>query len=297
MKWTWAGSITLLACSGAALFSIPTNAQDNASLEARPREQIFAITTQNRLLKLNVNGRRGVTVASTKNVTGLRAMDRLVGIDFRPSDGLLYALGSPNGGAGAGQLYTIDTRTAAATMVGSGEIPLAGTAFGFDFNPVPDLIRITSNEGENKRVSPVTGALVMEDGQLAYPAAGDPNAGMDPAVVASAYTNPDTDPLTNTVLYELDVRSSDADGDVLAIQVPPNAGTLNTVGRTGVDASEVAGFDISASGVGLAAINPSGTNSSNLVLVDLISGAFQNLGKIGRGSGDLVAGIAVQPTR
>jgi hypothetical protein len=46
-------------------------------------------------------------------------------------------------------------------------------------------------------------------------------------VVAVAYTNPDGDLQTNTVLHDIDVNraaEADRDGDVLAIQVPPNGG-------------------------------------------------------------------------
>lgn len=71
--------------------------------------------------------------------------------------------------------------------------------------------------------------------RTSFAAAGDPNSTRTPRVVAVAYTNPDTSLQTNTVLHDLDVnRAADADptriGDVLAVQVPPNGGVLNTVG-------------------------------------------------------------------
>jgi hypothetical protein len=108
------------------------------------------------------------------------------------------------------------------------------------------------------RVRPVDGTVAGTDTNLAYPAAGDPNSTRTPRVVAVAYTNPDVDLQTNTVLHDLDVnRAADADpriGDVLAIQVPPNGGVLNTVGRLGIDADDFAAFDIGPDNEALAAI-------------------------------------------
>lgn len=314
MKAKWFAATVAVGCGLGAILPTATRAQDGWGLDARNNRngQLYAINHQNELLKLDanmgssgllgnllgsLNRNGGVDVTWKRRITGLRSGDRLVGIDFRPSDSRLYALGSPNGGPGLGQIYVIRLNNGVATPIGAGDIPLEGSAFGFDFNPVPDLIRITSNSGENKRASPVTGALVQEDGPLAYPALGDPNSTRSPGIVASAYTNPDTDPLTHTVLYGIDAaREGDASGggDVLVIQIPPNAGTLNTVGRLRVDATEVVGLDISAGGSAIAALQRTGASFSRLVSIDLASGQARDLGKIGRGRGEAVSGIAIQ---
>jgi Domain of unknown function (DUF4394) len=102
--------------------------------------------------------------------------------------------------------------------------------------------------------------------------------------VAVAYTNPDTDLQTNTVLHDLDVnRAADADpgrvGDVLAIQVPPNGGVLNTVGRLGIDADDFAASDIGPDNEALAAILLVGSEASRLYFVDLASGDATDLGR------------------
>src|SRR5205823_2115242 len=86
-------------------------------------------------------------------------------IDFRPATGQLFGLGF----AGTtGQIYTINTATAEATAVGSTSLTLNATdiAFGFDFNPATDRIRITTNNQENLRVNPDTGALVLSDSSI-----------------------------------------------------------------------------------------------------------------------------------
>jgi hypothetical protein len=58
------------------------------------------------------------------------------------------------------------------------------------------------------------------------------------------------------VLYDIDSgRGTDpapGGGGVLAIQVPPNGGQLNTVGRLGVNTDLIVGFDISHRNVALA---------------------------------------------
>src|SRR5262245_9652674 len=76
-------------------------------------------------------------------VTGLTAGATLVGTDFRPQNGFRYGLGFGGGPAGSVQLYLISLRTGQATAVGtraSFEAPVAGTSFGFDFNPTVDRV-------------------------------------------------------------------------------------------------------------------------------------------------------------
>jgi Domain of unknown function (DUF4394) len=269
--------------------------------------RVYLATTQNELLRLHTSaeifeiaaeffGGRGAPaiVRERKFIAGLADGETLIGIDFRPATGILYGVGRI-GAAGNGQLYTIDVRTGRATAVGGRTIPLAGVAFGVDFNPVPDLIRIVSDTGLNMRIRPADGTVAGTDTSLAYPAMGDPNAGRMPRVVAVAYTNPDTDPQTNTVLHDLDVnRAADADrdGDVLDIQVPPNGGVLNTVGNLGVDADDLTAFDIGPDNEALAAIRPVGSPFSRLYFVDLPSGRAVDLGRIGKG--ELVVGLAIQ---
>ena len=107
-----------------------------------------------------------------------------------------------------------------ATALGAGPFTpsLSGSAFGFDFNPTVDRIRIVSDTGQNLRANPDTGAVVSVDGSLRY-APTDVAAGRDPDVVGAAYTNPDNDPATGTTLFDLD-----AGPDALVVQAPPNDG-------------------------------------------------------------------------
>lgn len=144
---------------------------------------------------------------------------------------------------------------------------LAGTAFGFDFNPTVDRIRLVSDAEQNLRLNPDNGAVAATDGPLAY-AAGDRNAGRDPAVTGSAYTN-SVRGATATTLFGIDTTT-----DALVVQNPPNAGTLTTVGAgLGFDAREGVGFDIATSGAAYAVSRNADDTASELHLVNLGTGA------------------------
>lgn len=203
------------------------------------------------------------TPAGSVLVTGLAPGETLQAIDRRPANGVLYGLG------GLGNLYTINA-TGAATLIGG--IGLTGTGFGFDFNPVVDRIRLTSNQEQNVRLNPDSGAVAGTDLALVY-AAGDANFGAGPNVVGSAYANnfapsPRTPP-PGTTLYDIDSGL-----DILAIQNPPNNGTLNTVGALGIDVSDLLGFDISGSITGTAFL----ANGSSFYTVNLTTGAATLVG-------------------
>ncbi len=237
---------------------------------------VYGLTTANNLIRFNSS--RAITVLSTVPITGLQGGENLLGIDFRPATGELFGLGSTS------RIYRINTTTGAATSVGSLTTPLAGTNFGFDFNPVPDRIRITSDTEQNLRANPTDGTNVV-DGPLAY-ATGDTNFGQNPNVVASGYTN-SFGGSTTTTLYDIDSNLG-----VLAIQNPPNNGTLNTVGRLGVNITGEAALDISpGNNSAFAALQVQGSAVSALYSVNLTTGAATIIGPIGGGA--VIRGIAI----
>ncbi len=271
--------------------------------------RVYLVNTQNELLRLrrtaqllellddrSTNANRMIQIRERMPISGMAAGETFIGIDFRPATGVLYGVGRIGTDA-VGQLYTVDFTSAVATPVGARTIPLVGSGFGVDFNPVPDLLRIVSDTGQNMRIRPGDGTVAGTDTPLAYPAAGDPNATRTARVVAVAYTNPDVESpttQTNTVLHDIDVnRAADPDraGDVLAIQVPPNGGVLNTVGSLRLDADDLTSFDIGPDNEALAAIRPTGSQFSSLYFIDLPSGAATKLGRIGKG--EQVVGLAI----
>ena len=195
---------------------------------------------------------------------------------------MLYALGSTS------RIYVIDTLTAAATQVGAATFTpaLAGITFGFDFNPVPDRIRVHSDADQDLRLHPVTGAVAGVDSVLSYPT-GDANAGNNPNISGTAYTN-SVAGATTTVLYAID-----SNRDILVTLPVPNNGKLTTVGALGVNTSEFVGFDITGdTGVAYASLT-TGASGSSLYTINLATGATTLIGNVDNSSP--LRGLAVAP--
>ncbi|MGK5079843.1 DUF4394 domain-containing protein [Janthinobacterium sp. HLX7-2] len=198
-------------------------------------------------------------------VTGLAAGERLLGFDIRPKDGLLYGISS------AGRIVTIEPATGAVTVkatlaadAADATAPytaIAGTAFGVDFNPVADRLRVIGNTGQSLRINVDTGATTT-DGAIN-------RTGAAPVVTAAAYTNSYAG-TTATMLLDIDTASAS-----LALQNPPNDGTLVNIGLLGLTVAGDVGFDIAggANGLALAALRTSATGPSSLYRIDLATGA------------------------
>jgi hypothetical protein len=188
-------------------------------------QTVYGLTGTNTLIAFNATA---PTVAlSNTAITGITSGQTIVGLDFRPNTGELFALGY-DAAAQTGRLYVINLTTGAATPVGTAAVSMplggAGARIGFDFNPTVDRIRVVSSANQaNLRLNPVTGGIAATDLSLVY-AATDPNTGALPGVGAVAYTNSYIGS-TATTLYDIDETSSR-----LLTQNPPNNGVLNTVG-------------------------------------------------------------------
>ena len=139
-----------------------------------PGRRVVALTSANALLVFD--SKTPGTATAPVPVTGLAQGETLHGITFRPRNNQLIGLGSSS------RLYTINPATGAATAIGPGPFTpaLAGTVFGFDFNPTVDRIRVVSDTGQNLRMHPDTGAVAGTDANI------NP-AGL--SVSAVAYTN------------------------------------------------------------------------------------------------------------
>ena len=179
------------------------------------------------------------TIQGALPITGLQSGESVLGIDFRPANGKLYALGSSS------RLYVVNPTSGAATAVGTGTfaVPLSGAAFGFAFDPVADRVRVVSDAGQNMRIDPDTGAVVDSDPNAAGT---QPDANLNPAgrVVEVAYTN-DAAGATATTLYGIDSASN------AFVQIggfngspSPNLGSVTFVASLGADTSDQVGFDI-----------------------------------------------------
>lgn len=232
---------------------------------------LYAVDTSNNLLRFD-SAAPG-TIQSSIPITGMVTGDDIIAIDFRPGTGELYAL------ADGSRLYTVDLETGAVDQVGT-QMPtlLNGTAFGFDFDPQADNIRVVSDTGQNLRVDPDL-LTVTTDTAL---------NGDTSTLVASAYTN-NYDNAQSTSLYGLDSAT-----DSLYLVGNPGGGSTALVGALGVNFDAVTGFDVgNASGVAYAALTSGGTTS--LYTINLATGAATAAGAIGNGSTSLVGLSAAMP--
>jgi Domain of unknown function (DUF4394) len=255
----------------------------------------YAVNQRDELLRFECDDRGRIRERTA--IGGLGPSEDVVGIDFRISDFALYAL-IRDAGTATGRIATIDLSTGATTTTCT-DGPLGGAdadSFGVDFNPVVDRLRVVNDTNQNFRFNPgAAGCGRLEDGALAY-AAGDRNAGSDPGVTAVGFLNsvrpsPRTSPpALGTTLYDIDVSRH-----VLAIQNPPNDGTLNSVGRLRTDVRAPSGFDIACQdNTAFAALKRSDERGSRLFEVDLRDGDVDSEGRIGRRN-DVVRGLAIDP--
>jgi uncharacterized protein DUF4394 len=251
MSRTLRRTLGLLALTAGSALAVPA--------AASAAEAFYGVTQDNVLVQFQSDN--VTNVAPTHPITGLPGGENIVGLDVRPANGQLYALGKTS------RLYVINPRTGAASQVGTTPfIPgLAGSNFGFDFNPTVDRIRVVSDAEQNLRLNPDTGAVAGVDTNLAY-AAGDPGAGSNPDVQAIAYNNSFAG-ATATTLYGID----NARNTLVTID-PPNDGTLHTVGGLGnnVNPGAVA-FDIGEGNDAYAVINGE-RNRQNLFSINLTNG-------------------------
>lgn len=279
------GSKSRLLLVAAALAGLSACGSDN-DIFVRPLTMgdTVALTSGNNLISFN---RTQPSLRRTSAaVTGVAAGESLIGVDFRPANGLLYGVDT------AGGIYTINVSTGVATPVMNAGAPvvitgatLAGTAFGVDFNPVPDRLRIVSDTGQNLRVNVDTGATIV-DGTLAL------NSVTATGVTAAAYTN-SFGATCRTTLFYLDTAAN-----TLLSTSAPNDGVLTTVGALGVTAAgSVSAFEISTSAAGansaFAAI--AGASGSALYTINTTTGAATAVGPIATAAGETVSGLAIAP--
>ncbi len=251
----------------------------------------------------------GTLIGAPVAVTGLLGTDVIGGIDYQPSSGNLFGVASD--GAGNVRIYTINATTGLATAVNpvATVSNLTGTAFGVDFNPVPNAIRVIDAAGNSTRFSPATGALGAgaPDTDIFY----DPNdangenvaffgsVGAVPAtinVAAAAYTNSSgAIPATATTLYAIDttldilVRIGGADGPP-----SPNTGAavalaeLRSPGFVLVDFGANANLDIqSMTDLAFA------SNEGVIYSIALSTGTTTTLGTVSGGFS--LRGLAIAP--
>jgi Domain of unknown function (DUF4394) len=269
LRWSAALTCVLAASAVAAQAS----SHRGPDWSPRPDRMLVATTSQNQLLTFNA--RNPERIRDIQAITGLPAGVTLRGIDFRPKTGDLYGVGSDS------VVYRVNPYTGIALAEGPAFTPaLRGRAFGVDFNPVVDKIRVVSDDRQNLRLNVDEGNVLSVDKDI--------NPGL-PALVGAAYLNSSfnaTRPAATT-LYVVDAAS-----DRLFTQDPPNDGTLKDGKRLGIDVGTNVGFDIAgADNAGFLA-NTTRNRGARLYTVDVATGDTDQLGRIGGGRGVVVTGLA-----
>jgi Domain of unknown function (DUF4394) len=268
----------------------------------------FGLTTTNGLYSFDTA--TAFTVSDIIPVTGLKAAnEQLEGIDFRPADGKLYALGRVSGTSDL-RLYTVNTQTGAATQVGNAPLQLdtakvtnpsdLGTNFGLDFNPVVDRLRVVTDTGRNFRVDPNTGLTVDADTATAGVQF---DADLNPAgfsVVALAYTK-NTPGAASTTLFGYDFRGE----QLVQVGGPngtpsPNTGTTTAVGPSGLGSAspQNLGLDVRTEGgvdTAFLSEHSAGGDTTDLYTVNLATGTATKVGLLNDGT-DITRDIALTPS-
>uniref|UniRef100_UPI00351224F4 DUF4394 domain-containing protein n=1 Tax=Limnobacter sp. TaxID=2003368 RepID=UPI00351224F4 len=244
-----------------------------------------------RLLRFGI---RTPNTATASTITGLPSGERLLSIDFRPSNGRLYGLSN------AGKIFTINPDTGAATLGSTLSVATeivngvaAGKNYAIDFNPVADALRIVSsgdgdNVSKNYRVPGAnlesTGATTT-DTDLTLS-----GSGTGFGIAQIAYTNSFANPQpTSTRMFNID-----ADNNRLLQQNPPNNGTQTVIGSTGQTFNDYGGFDVSGgdNGMRLIAGRSGTTGAFSLFNIDLSTGAV-SAAAVASGTNEIGSGSVV----
>lgn len=287
----------VLLCVGVAGCASPAPGRSDAGLPAGTN--ILVVTQAMELVRVRAS--EPAQVLEAKRLLGFAPGEQVAGISFRVARGTLYALTT------SGRLYSVETSSGIASPVGLSPVilPLEGTAFGLDFNPLTDRIRVVSSSGQNLRMHPDTGATidgdvtrpgVQPDAPLHYGTA-DPNAARTPHVMALAFTPSRVRPQVTT-LYAID-----GGGGLLATLGGANegagsplasSGELQTVGPLGLGETLDATMDIAdRDGLALAAIRTAAEPRTTLFRIDLVTGRASPVGTLL--SGAPVLGMAIEP--
>jgi hypothetical protein len=220
---------------------------------------------------------------TTVAISGLQSGETLVGLDFRPSNGVLYGSGT------TGRLYSLNYLTGAATQVGAvGSYPVGPNAYGSSFNPVQDIFHLVSGTSQLD-ITPDTNNLIGPSGFIPPPH----------QIAAIAYGNPYPN-ASVTTLYGIDAAA----GTLVTIGQNPfyagssNTGSVTTIGslNLGTNLNQNMGFDtvtLESSDFRLAYAAFTISGQTRLYLVSLETGVAQLVGPIGAGN-VVFRGLAVQ---
>ncbi|MDQ0776098.1 hypothetical protein QF026_004564 [Streptomyces aurantiacus] len=260
--------------SAATALTVSAPGSSSAAPAAPASLRAYGITGDGNLMATFTTDKPG-TLDWVQVVSGLSGDTKLLGIDFRPQNGLMYGLGDKGG------IYTIKTPPAVAnvvvTKVSQLQTSLYGTVFDIDFNPAADRLRVISNYGQNLRHN-LNDNTTIADSMLNIP----PSTTAAQGVTAAGYTNNDLTGSTGTTLFNVDTFN-----DQVTIQSPPNAGNLVPTGLLGFDAGTDAGLDIystltngkTTSNDAFASLTPYNASTPSLYSVNVLTGEPTPIGQ------------------
>lgn len=220
-------AVALAGCnssSGGGAANTPFQCNAEADLSALTANDVLAVTADNAcLVRFSLSDPSTVVAVGSLDVAG-----SVVGLDFRPASGELYAL------TDMGQLVLVDPMTAETTLVTASIGELAGARYDIDFNPAANALRLISDARQNFRMG--TPALVENAQQQALV---DGTFGYLQGVVATAYTNVNPGQEgTQMFVISADARTF--------FQQNPNVGLLTRIGALfpNAESVDVKGYNV-----------------------------------------------------
>jgi hypothetical protein len=286
-------------------FDFTVTATNTAGTASAPFSQIVnpaipnanLLLTGNRIVSFNTNV--PTALEAPVDIRFLPPGHEVVAIARRVNTGFLYGFALDGGGTAA--LYVLHPATGVALGIGSAggfSVPITGTRFGAHVSPAADVLRITTDTGQNFRMNLNNGTPV--DANLVAAAVQMDTAlnGATTRVDALAYTNNQLGASAST-MYVVDSAI-----DSLCIQEPANAGTIDNCLALATPVDAVDGLDIApgvdsdaqgnpvTSGSATAVIRLSGETAQRLVQIDLTNAALAaNRPVIGNGE---IRSLAIQ---
>lgn len=267
-------SAGLAACgSSTTTFTVPVSAPNAYLLTSN--DQIVGVDLDSMEFARSVRSIPRATTASTTtpNTLALELGEIIQDIDYRNSEGVLYALTKLSG---KGYIIRIEPSSGVilrvSTLVTEGtttQIALSDTSYTIDFNPEVDRLRVIGSNGSNLRVDVSTGDTLT-----------DTNIQSGNTITGAAYEDSFSSAGRGTQLFTLDSSM-----DRVNLQNPPNDGTQSNpkslLGSTNVES--INGYDI----------NPS--NNTGLALLTV--GGSQQFYNISPGATPNAASLFAAPPR
>jgi len=220
-------------------------------------ETIYGVNIQLNEL-VSFNSATPGTLLSAHGISGLGGGEHICGIVW--VTGTLYGLGDGN------HLYTINTNTAAATQVGSGQFNtlLNGVYFGFS-STANSLLAVCSDLGQNMLVNPVTAATTSSPN---YTGA---------TLSTMAYSS------ATRTFFGVSVSTEDL------YSMNPTTGAVSLIGPTGINFQDAISLTVSPN-TGAAYLSATVNGQAEFFTVNLATGAATLVGDVGV-PGTLTSGL------